>query len=107
MKKTYTVSIEVEADSSEQAIEDITAFCKVKTSQGVEVNTSKLVKFTFKEENLKKAKQLWLAAFYTRAAETGREMQLLCQHSNKWGKHDYGPSMISEPEQWRLKPEEE
>ena len=45
----------------------------------------------------------WLAAFYKEAAETGRAMQLLA--CGGWVDCDESPSIHSDPDEWRLKPE--
>jgi hypothetical protein len=46
----------------------------------------------------------WLSEFYREAAETGREMQYKC-HDSGWAAQKQGPNAISDPENWRLKPE--
>ena len=45
----------------------------------------------------------WLAAFYKEAAETGRVMQFLALGG--WVDCDESPSMHSDPDEWRIKPE--
>ena len=45
----------------------------------------------------------WLAAFYAEAAETGRVMQFLALGG--WVDCNESPSVHSDPDEWRLKPE--
>ena len=45
----------------------------------------------------------WLADFYNKAADEGREMQF--RRATEWGDARMGPCMDSDPNQWRLKPE--
>jgi hypothetical protein len=50
MNKIFSIQIEVEAESDEQALKDIIAFCKIQTQREVQVNTSKLIRFILKED---------------------------------------------------------
>ena len=45
----------------------------------------------------------WLSKFYAEAAETGRVMQFLA--CGGWVDCDESPSMHSDPDEWRIKPE--
>lgn len=50
MNKTYTIQIEVESESDEQALKDVITFCKIKTQRDVQINETKFIKFTLKED---------------------------------------------------------
>lgn len=54
------------------------------------------------EEYRKKCE--WLADFYAEAAKTGRQMQCLIAGPT-WTDAGYGPTLKSDPQDWRLKPE--
>ena len=51
-----------------------------------------------------KAKCQWLSEFYAEAAKTGRWMQYYSSEKT-WVRSDWGPTMESRPDDWRLKPE--
>ncbi len=53
-----------------------------------------------------KQKCEWLADFYAKAASTGRWMQYYSSEKT-WVRLDWGPTMESCPDKWRLKPEPE
>lgn len=44
----------------------------------------------------------WLADFYAKAVDEGREMQF--RRATEWESTTMGPCMDSDPDQWRLKP---